>query len=190
MKTTITKSSQSKIGRTQTDYPAPPWTQLSFVKYSENRSGYIVDDYLNVPNETYGAGCVTGYRVAGELMAWAKKTNRDYARFTIQSVFETAQAVMAVPTDTPLQIDKECKRGAAAMVVWAIMDFLLFAANEADCLGFCEREANRINDYREREVKRKAAERVEFVERMRAARAAKRNLSAANDGEVAGGENG
>jgi hypothetical protein len=186
MKTTTTKPSQSKIGGNQTIETAPAWTQLSFVKYTVKRGQYVANDWLNVPSETYVNGCITGYRVAGELMAWAKKLNRDGARFTVQNVLEAAQAVMLIPTDTPIQIGKECKRGAAAMVVWALLDFVLFAANEADCAGYCERAANRISDYRENENKREAAERVEFVERMRAARAAKRNLRAVSVGGVNG----
>lgn len=173
MKTSITKS--ARTNGTQTMPPAPSWANLSFVthRYDGRTKHHRVTDWLDVPLETYLAGGITGYRVVDELMAWAKQHPSE-CRWTLQSVLEAAQAVLAQPTEILVQVDK---RGAAAMVVWAMMDFLKFAALHADHAGYCNREIAGNLAFQAGDTKRIADKRREFVQRMQAARAAKKFAS-------------
>jgi hypothetical protein len=152
-----------------------PIAELSFVKrkWCGRSKFHAVTDWLDVPLEEYGAGNITGYRVTAELMAWASKYP-DFRGHALQSTLGAAYAVLAQPHT----FGKPSKRGAAVGIVNAMIGFLEFAAVNSKHGEYCERHIAESQKHQARRSEQDAIEKAQFVERMKAARAAKRAAKA------------
>jgi hypothetical protein len=169
MKTTINKSARAnRIAGIPAD--THPFSKLSFVKrrWDVRARMHRVTDWLDVPPEGVAVGHITGYRVSNELVTWAKE-HPDTSRHAFESVIGAAIAAIAQPSS-----GNDSKRWAASTVLCSLMDLLTFAASHADHGEYCERNIKSSLETRAWLDERDALERVQFVERMKAARAAKR----------------
>ena len=147
---------------------------LSFhTRHTDARGNAVLDNAFDVPPESYDYGWDTGRRAAAELLASVKAHPRDgmpmFGRRLSDLLPDVEKAMAERKTgDTP------GRRGAALGFLSVLDAAIQFAAHNADMQGYVQRELDRSEACRLREVERKAAERVEFVQRMQAARKAKR----------------
>ena len=151
---------------------------LSFhTRHTEVRGNAVLENAFDVPPEGYDYGWDTGRRAAAELLASIKAAPRDgmpmFGR-RLSDLLPDVEKAMAERTtgDTP------DRRGAALGFLSVLDAAIQFAAHNADMQSYVQRELDRSEARRLREVERKAAERVEFVARMQAARKAKREARA------------
>ena len=151
---------------------------LSFhTRHLDARGNALSDNAFDVPLEDYDHGWDTGRRAAAELLACIKARPRDGMPMfgcrlsDLLPDVEKAQAENAT-------VDSPSRRGAALGFLSVLDAALQFAAHHADMQGFVRRELEEAENWRLKEVERKAAQRVEFVARMQAARKAKRAAKA------------
>ena len=151
---------------------------LSFhMRHLDARGNTLLDNAFDVPLEDYDHGWDTGRRAAAELLACIKARPRDGMPMfgcrlsDLLPDVEKAQAENAT-------VDSPSRRGAALGFLSVLDAALQFAAHHADMQGFVRRELEEAENWRLNEVERKAAQRVEFVARMQAARKAKRAAKA------------
>ena len=151
---------------------------LSFhTRHLDARGHTLLESAFDVPLEDYDHGWDTGRRAAAELLACIKARPRDGMPMfgcrlsDLLPDVEKAQAEHATG-------DSPSRRGAALGFLSVLDAALQFAAHHADMQGFVRRELEEAENWRLKEVERKAAQRVEFVARMQAARKAKRAAKA------------
>lgn len=148
---------------------------LSFITEEVNRLGGWIDERrFDVPAEDYAAGYITGYRCAGELLT---ALQRGYGpHIALNRILEEVMTAIKEPYGT------RGRAGAASAFVSVVEEALKFFAKHALHAKFIgERIASAEISHAycvEQEAKEKAA----FVERMKAAKAAKRLAAAAAAG--------
>lgn len=131
------------------------------------RGAWVAYNHFDVPAQEYGAGSITGYRCAAELLA---ALERGYGpHIDVPSIVREAAAAARLRSGTA-----PSRKGAAVAflsVVEEAMKFLAQNAQHAKHLSQKIAEAESVNaQFDELQAERRAA----FVERMRAGRAAKR----------------
>lgn len=140
---------------------------LSFTTMELSRNGGCKKfHWFDVPDEEYGAGQVTGYRAAGELL---EALARGYGPSI--SVGHILQEVFTAREESYL---KSSRRGAAAAFSWVLDEAMKFFAKNANFGKWLDgkaAEAERLKAYYDKQaVEDKAA----FVQRMKDAKAAKK----------------
>ena len=131
------------------------------------RGAWVAYNHFDVPAQEYGAGSITGYRCAAELLA---ALQRGYGpHIDIPSIVREAAASARCSSGA-----KPSRAGAAVAFMSVVTEALKFLAQNslhAEYIGREIAKVERLNVvYDELEAERKAA----FIERMRAGRAAKR----------------
>lgn len=131
------------------------------------RGAHVEYTHFDVPAQEYGAGSITGYRCAAELLA---ALQRGYGpHIDVPSIVrEAAEATRHRSGTEPSKV------GAAVAFMSVVSEALKFLAQNSQHAEYIGREITKVERlnvvYDELEAEKKAA----FVERMRAARAAKR----------------
>ena len=143
------------------------------VERATARGAYISTDYFVVEPEPYGEGWITGLHIAKELFeALASPETNPFARLVLRDVL--AGAYREIEKNVPY--DMPSSWGAAAAVVFSASEMLVFAARKANCTGYFADQIERQTELHRDNAQREAASKAKFVERMRAAREAKRSL--------------
>ena len=147
---------------------------LSFhTRHLDARGNALSDNAFDVPLEDYDHGWDTGRRAAAELLASIKGKPHDGTPMFGCRLADLLQDVEKAQAERTTG-DSPSRRGAALGFLSVLDAAIQFAAHNADMQGYVQRELDRSEACRLREVERKAAERVEFVQRMQTARKAKR----------------
>lgn len=155
-------------------------TSLSFVKveYKGPRKQRLTD-WFAVPAETYVAGNITGYKIAGEFMAWLKNQPSNYATgLCVRDVMEAAFEAL----EEPSQFDKPDRRGCAVTFLDAMTAFLMFAATHCDHQAYLAGRVQRSADWARESAQMEAERNRETGRRLAAARKAKREARMAGSG--------
>ena len=152
---------------------------LSFrTRHTDARGKAVLDNFFDVPAEDYCTGWDTGRRAAAELLASVKAQPRDgmpmFGRRLRDLLPDVEKALADCATgNTP-------DRKGAALGFLSVLDAAInFAVHNADMQAYVQRELDRSEVRRLQSIECEAAERVEFVARMQAARKAKRDAKAA-----------
>lgn len=122
--------------------------------------------YFDVPAEDYGAGNLTGYRCAGELL---KALQRGHGQHICLS--RILEEVTAANTDEPVR--QPSRRGSAAAFIGVVEEALVFFAKHARHQEFLAHRVAEIEKYQAYCAERDAADKAAFVQRMRQAKAKK-----------------
>lgn len=150
----------------------PPYTSLSFIKCHASRGHWRVSDWFAVPDEGYCDGWMTGLRAFQELQQFVKTqpvSARDIG-LTFY-IYETLKVAVKARENPRVGVKSKC--GAACAFTRCVLDFML-PMLRADTGRFMVSAIAHQQEANERANARKAQEREAFIERMRAARAAKR----------------
>ncbi|MBS3996113.1 MAG: hypothetical protein KGZ67_02060 [Hydrogenophaga sp.] len=150
----------------------PPYTHLSFIECHTSRGSWRVSDWFAVPDEDYGDGWMTGLRAFQELQQFIK-TQPVSARgfgpdYHIRQTLDAAFKAMENPS-----VGVKGKRGAACAFTQCVLGFLL-PMLRMDTGRFMVEAIAYQQELDDQANAREAQERAAFIERMRAARAAKR----------------
>lgn len=138
------------------------------------RGAWIESSHFDVPDEDYGAGNITGYRCAGELL---EALQRGYGpHIDVRAIIREASSIVFAG------VFKPSRHGAAVGFMEVVSEAVKFLACHSRHSAFIASKIEAAERYqtftRECEAKEKAA----FVERMRQARAAKRAAREVNHG--------
>ena len=153
---------------------------LSFhTRHLDARGNLVMDNFFDVPAEDYGSGWDTGRRAAAELLAVIKAQPRNGTP-VMGLLLANLLADVANALADRAAYGIPARRGAALGFLSVLDAAIQFAAHNADMQSYFQRELDRSEACRLHEVERKAAERVEFVARMQAARKAKREAQSAS----------
>ena len=141
---------------------------LSFVTEDVNRAGeWMGERGFDVPAEDWYAGSVTGYRCAAELL---DALARGYGpRINRQSVIEGALMACAEPCGKP------SRRSAGFAFIAIVEEALTFMAKHSRHKEFMAAKIAEAEQLRTAMAVLEAKEKAVFVERMKAAKAAKRS---------------
>lgn len=148
-----------------------PLSCISFKKTKRGR--YVGFSYFDVPAESYGDGCLTGVRLASELMDHIKSGEQG---FDMLSVIEGAVEAL-----DPAHIEHS-RRGAAVGFLRMIEKVLFACARAGIHEAFIEREISQVLDVRRKLEQDAAIARAEFVSRMKSAKAEKKRARQAAGG--------
>lgn len=180
--TTANKVKQPSLKATHTHgiastSAAPAWAQLSFVKVKRHGDYYVCSDWLAVPNEAYADGWVTGYKAMAELMALTRTHRGAGMAHAVRSVMEAAMLELAKPVNN----DTPDKRGAACAVMHCMAQFVMSVDMVSTGGNRCLPvkywlQANIQETERNNALwaETKAKEKADWVQRMKAAKAAKK----------------
>jgi hypothetical protein len=133
-------------------------------------------NHFDVPATDYTHGHIVGTLALCSLMDWHKEHGGYLDGITVRAVIKAALEVL---DDEAAPYDRPCKRGAAVSFIDGMVKMFWFASGKVDIDLYREKETAKYEasikadierEAKEREAKRRAA----FVERMKAARAAKR----------------
>ena len=141
---------------------------LSFVTEEVGPAGgYKAERCFDVPQEDFYSGCVTGYRCAAELL---DALARGYGpRINRQSVIEGALMACAEPCGKP------SRRSAGFAFIAIVEEALTFMAKQSRHKEFMAAKIAEAEQLRTAMAVLEAKEKAVFVERMKAAKAAKRS---------------
>ncbi|MFC7462886.1 hypothetical protein [Hydrogenophaga defluvii] len=139
---------------------------LSFITLELNREcKWNGARLFDVPAEDYGAGSITGYRCAGELLS---ALQRGYGpHIDIRGILDEVTAVQNEPFGRP------SRRGAAVAFMEVVKESIVFMAKHGNHSEFLGRRVADSEKYHAYAIEQKAKEKAAFVVRMQAAREAK-----------------
>ena len=145
---------------------------LSFMRRVHTARGSIMKfTYFDVPLETYEDGAITGYRCAAKLLDALALGHGPH--ISIRKVLEeVAEAEKGEFYGTN-------RRAAAASFMEEVDGALRFFAKHSNHQSYLPKRIANAERYRDDAAERKAIERTEFVERMKAAKEAKRAVKSA-----------
>ena len=158
----------------------PDHHTLSFVRVEHHgKRQQRLTTWFNVPAETYGAGNITGYKIAAEFMAWLKNQPSNYSTgLCVREVLKAAFEAL----EEPSQFDKPDRRGCAVTFTEAMTAFLMFAAIHCDHQSFLSAKAQRYADWARESAQSDIERNLATGQRLAAARAAKRAAKAMEAG--------
>ena len=132
---------------------------LSFhTRHLDARGNALSDNAFDVPLEDYDHGWDTGRRAAAELLASIKGKPHDGTPMFGCRLADLLQDVEKAQAERTTG-DSPSRRGAALGFLSVLDAAIQFAAHNADMQGYVQRELDRSEACRLREVERKAAER-------------------------------
>ena len=139
---------------------------LSFVTKEIGRNGGRTGDrYFDVPAEAYGAGCITGHRYAGELLMALQRGYGPYIH--LDWILREVQEAAGESSEKP-------NRSAAANAFLDVVkESMTFMAKHARHVEFVAARIAAAEKYQAYCIEQDAKDKAKFVERMRAAKAAK-----------------
>lgn len=140
---------------------------------------YVGSTYFDVPAETYGAGNLTGLRIAAEFMREAETANP--RRNDLFEVMKDAFGALGAP-DAAFG-----RRGAAVGFSSVIEEYVLAAARTFQHEKFIAQRIEWLVDYEREYAERVKAEKMEFARRMEIAKAAKARARRVAEQAVQGG---
>lgn len=139
---------------------------LSFWTVSRTARGRVVSECaFDVPLQDYGEGWATGLAVAGEYFAALQSGPPFEAIAPIRAAVEARES--------SLSTSGASKLGAAAAFLSVLDAVVRAAALQMDHQGYIAAEAQRLREVAAARASRKQGEKREFVDRMRASKAAK-----------------
>ena len=170
--TKLRRTRAPKSAANNPDHTIPAYASLSFVRGGIGRFGWTSTDLFAVPDEEHGDGWMTGLRAFQELQQFIQTQPQDpreigLAHF-VQWVLEEAFKLC----DTA-KVGVKSKRGAACAFTHCAGRFLL-SSLRADTGRYMAATIATNQTQRDLISAHDAKKRAAFVERMRAARAAKR----------------
>lgn len=140
---------------------------LSFIRRVETGRGkFLRYNYFDVPAQDYAEGAATGYRCAAELLA-ALALGHGPVISIFQVLAEVAEAKKG-------SFDGVNRRAAAAAFLGIMGDALTFFARHGNHRAWLDKRIAGAEKYAQDAAERRAIERAEFVERMKAGKAFKR----------------
>ncbi|MBK7001826.1 MAG: hypothetical protein IPH35_18165 [Rhodoferax sp.] len=157
---------------TPTSGNTPDHLALSFVKVeSKGPRNQKITHWFAVPPESYVTGNATGYRVAGEFMAWLKNQPSNYITgLCVRDVMAAAFKAL----EEPFAHGKPDRRGAAVSFLDAMADFLMFAASHSNHAVYLPARAQRSEDWARESAEIERERNRQIGKRLAVARAAKR----------------
>lgn len=139
---------------------------ISCILYTKSRGQVVECDLFNVPlDEDYGAGNLTGMRLAAEFMQAIKCASPGLPRFDALGVITDACVALGE--------DGNPRRGAAVGFLRMLESFLMFAATRCDHQGHVARAVERHLEFDRKQAADIKQEKLDFVRRMEIAKAAK-----------------
>jgi len=138
---------------------------LSCITHRRTAHGkWIDDDYFDVPNEDYTDGCLTGQRLAAELVR---------ALASGSPAFDAMDVIAAAGVAWNEPRGDRGRKGAAVGFLRALEPLLLAIAAPACRVGVIEEQIKRSLQWQRDDAERKQTRRHDFARRMEIAKAAK-----------------
>ena len=146
--------------------------QLSFVKVQfKGRRNQRVTDWFAVPDESYGDGNTTGFKVAAELMAYVQATTNN---FVLREVIEAAGKVRHDTDVMPCSADIADRRGAAVTFLNSMADFIHWSASNCDHQLYLATKVKQQIDFQIELAAEREKDKQALIARLQKARALKR----------------
>jgi hypothetical protein len=177
---TVTTKARRVRKSAATAHAIPAHAKLSFVQGTITRFGWHASNWFAVPDEEYTDGFMTGLKAFQELQQFVKSQGETRGTpFQVQWVLE--EAFKARNSGTA---NGKSKRGAAEAFIQCAAAYLtaMMARDSGRYVGDRMAQQQATADYFQAKA---AQDRVKFIERMQAARAAKRAARMATADEVA-----
>jgi hypothetical protein len=142
--------------------------ELSFVTHQYTARGRFLDcNYFDVEAMDSMTGAIAGYECARELLAY-RKAHKD----TYLSISSTVEAAIHLFAEG--DYSRVAKGNVARSFVLAMMEMISFSARHANFNTYIDDRIKATQSYADWEKERRATEAAAFVERMQAAKKARR----------------